>query len=277
MIFAQLTFRESLRDIEACLRAQPDKLYHMGLRSQVARNTLANTNAVRDWRIYAEFAQRLIAMARKLYANEPLGVEPCNTVYALDSTTIDLCLSLFPWAPFRSTKAAVKLHTLLDLCGEYPDFPCAVKTCALPVGDRPTRQLLLMGIEIRLFPVIDAFSRFSGMPLAWYSGLSLRLAKQLLDSTAAASGSGPGLIGVGVAVACWRRYRNPRLAPRIRRILTPANNSGSPPRRWRGDLLSLVPRRLAHSQSARRGPRWVLDPGGALSQRDAALRRSVSP
>ena len=122
MIFAQLTFRESLRDIEACLRAQPDKLYHMGLRSQVARNTLANANAVRDWRIYAEFAQRLIAMARKLYANEPLGVELSNTVYALDSSTIDLCLSLFPWAPFRSTKAAVKLHTLLDLRGNIPTF-----------------------------------------------------------------------------------------------------------------------------------------------------------
>ena len=122
MVFAQLTFRESLRDIEACLRAQPDKLYHMGLRSQVARNTLANANAVRDWRIYAEFAQRLIAMARKLYANEALGVELSNTVYALDSTTIDLCLTLFPWAPFRSTKAAVKLHTLLDLRGNIPTF-----------------------------------------------------------------------------------------------------------------------------------------------------------
>jgi hypothetical protein len=122
MVFAQLTFRESLRDIEACLRAQPDKLYHLGLRSPVARNTLANANAVRDWRIYAEFAQRLIAMARKLYVNEPLGVELSNTVYALDSTTIDLCLTLFPWAPFRSTKAAVKLHTLLDLRGNIPTF-----------------------------------------------------------------------------------------------------------------------------------------------------------
>ena len=122
MLFAQLTFRESLRDIQACLRVQPGKLYHMGLRSQVARNTLANANAVRDWRIYAEFAQRLITMARKLYANEPLGVELSNTVYALDSTTIDLCLSLFPWAPFRSTKAAVKLHTLLDLRGNIPTF-----------------------------------------------------------------------------------------------------------------------------------------------------------
>jgi transposase len=122
MLFAQLTFRESLRDIEACLRAQPDKLYHMGLRSQVARNTLANANTVRDWRIYAEFAQRLITMARKLYADEPLGVQISNTVYALDSTTIDLCLSLFPWAPFRSTKAAVKVHTLLDLRGNIPTF-----------------------------------------------------------------------------------------------------------------------------------------------------------
>ena len=122
MIFAQLTFRESLSDIEACLRAQTDKLYHMGLLAQVARNTLANANAMRDWRIYAEFAQRLIAMARKLYANEPLGVELSNTVYALDSTTIDLCLSLFPWAPFRSTKAAVKPHTLLDLRGKIPTF-----------------------------------------------------------------------------------------------------------------------------------------------------------
>ena len=122
MVFAQLTFRESLRDIEACLRAQPDKLYHMGIRAAVARNTLANANAVRNWRIYAEFAQRLILMARKLYAKEPLGVQFCDTVYALDSTTIDLCLSLFPWAPFRSTKAAVKLHTLLDLRGNIPTF-----------------------------------------------------------------------------------------------------------------------------------------------------------
>jgi len=122
MVFAQLTFRESLRDFEACLRVKPEKLYHMGLRSSVARNTLANANAVRDWRIYAEFAQRLIAIARKLYANESLGVELSNTVYALDSTTIDLCLSLFPWPPFCSTKAAVTLHTLLDLRGNIPTF-----------------------------------------------------------------------------------------------------------------------------------------------------------
>jgi hypothetical protein len=122
MAFAQLTFRESLRDIEACLRAQRPKLYHLGLRSVVARNTLANANAVRDWRIYAAFAQRLIHIARPLYADDPFGVDLKESVYALDATTIDLCLSVFPWAPFRSTKAAVKLHTLLDLRGNIPTF-----------------------------------------------------------------------------------------------------------------------------------------------------------
>lgn len=122
MAFAQLTFRESLRDIEACLRAHASKLYHLGIRSTVARNTLANANATRDWRIYCDFAQSLIAMARRLYANEPFGVELKETVYALDATTIDLCLSVFPWAPFRSTKAAIKLHTLLDLRGNIPSF-----------------------------------------------------------------------------------------------------------------------------------------------------------
>jgi hypothetical protein len=122
MAFAQLTFRESLRDIEACLRAQPSKLYHLGIRSKIARNTLANANATRDWRIYCDFAQSLIAMARRLYINEPFGVDLKDTVYALDATTIDLCLSVFPWAPFRSTKAAIKLHTLLDLRGNIPSF-----------------------------------------------------------------------------------------------------------------------------------------------------------
>jgi len=122
MAFAQLTYRESLRDIEACLRSQAAKLYHMGFRSTVARNTLANANAVRDWRIYADFAQGLISIARKLYAEEPFGVDLSNTVYALDATTIDLCLSVFPWAPFRTTKAAVKMHTLLDLRGNIPSF-----------------------------------------------------------------------------------------------------------------------------------------------------------
>jgi hypothetical protein len=122
MAFAQLTYRESLRDIEASLRAQCAKLYHLGIRGNVARNTLANANAVRDWRIYANFAERLIGIARGLYAEEPFGVDLAETVYALDATTIDLCLSVFPWAPFRSTKAAVKLHTLLDLRGNIPSF-----------------------------------------------------------------------------------------------------------------------------------------------------------
>lgn len=122
LAFAQLTYRESLRDIEACLRAQSEKLYHMGIRSRISRSTLADANEVRDWRIYAAFAQRLITMARKLYLNEPFGVDLNETVYALDATTIDLCLTVFPWAPFRTTKAAVKLHTLLDLRGNIPTF-----------------------------------------------------------------------------------------------------------------------------------------------------------
>ena len=122
MAFAQLTYRESLRDVEACLRAQPSKLYHLGLRGHVSRNTLAHANESRDWRIYAEFAQALIRIARRLYAKESLGIDLAETVYALDSTTIDLCLSLFPWARFRKTKAAVKLHTLLDLRGGIPSF-----------------------------------------------------------------------------------------------------------------------------------------------------------
>ncbi len=122
MAFAQLTFRESLRDIEVCLRAQSSKLYHLGIRSMVARNTLANANAVRDWRIYADFAQSLIGIARPLYAQESFGVDLRETVYALDTTTIDLCLSVFPWAVFRTAKAAIKLHTLLDLRGNIPTF-----------------------------------------------------------------------------------------------------------------------------------------------------------
>ncbi len=122
MAFAQLTYRESLRDIEVCLGAQTGKLYHMGIGAAVARSTLADANESRDWRIYFEFAQRLIVKARALYVGEDFGVELANTVYALDATTIDLCLSMFPWAPFRSTKAAVKLHTLLDLRGAIPTF-----------------------------------------------------------------------------------------------------------------------------------------------------------
>jgi len=122
LVFAQLTYRESLRDIETCLSAQTAKLYHMGFREPVRRSTLADANETRDWRIYAALAQTLIVRARKLYAGEDLGLELKNTVYALDSTTIELCLSVFPWAHFRSTKSAVKMHTLLDLRGNIASF-----------------------------------------------------------------------------------------------------------------------------------------------------------
>ena len=122
MTFAQLTYRESLRDIEACLRSRKEKLYHLGIRGRVSRSTLAEANEKRDWRMYADFCQILISQARSLYADEDFGLELKETAYALDSTTIDLCLSLFPWASFRKHKAAVKMHTLLDLRGNIPSF-----------------------------------------------------------------------------------------------------------------------------------------------------------
>ena len=122
MAFAQLTYRDSLRDIEVCLRSMQGKLYHMGFRGKVARSTLADANESRDWRIYADFAQVLIGIARPLYAHDPMGVDLEHSLYALDSTTIDLCLSLFPWARFRQHKAAVKMHTLLELHGNIPTF-----------------------------------------------------------------------------------------------------------------------------------------------------------
>jgi hypothetical protein len=122
MAFAQLTYRESLRDIECCLRVMEEKLYHMGIRGRVSRSTIADANEKRDWRIYSDFAQILIYEARQLYANDDFGLELEETVYALDSSTIDLCLSVFPWAKFRKTKGAVKLHTLLDLRGNIPSF-----------------------------------------------------------------------------------------------------------------------------------------------------------
>lgn len=122
MAFAQLTHRESLRDLESCLRAVPSKLYHLGIHSQVSRSTLADANERRDWHVYADLAQVLIRIARPLYADEPFGVELANTVYALDSTTIDLCLSLCPWAPYERSRGAVKMHTLLDLRGSIPSF-----------------------------------------------------------------------------------------------------------------------------------------------------------
>jgi len=122
MIFAQLAYRESLRDVVACLRSQSQRLYHMGFRGRVSRSTLADANEVRDWRIYADFAQVLIARARELYLDDDLGLDLSSTVYALDSTTIDLCISLFPWATYKSDQHAVKLHTLLDLRGNIPTF-----------------------------------------------------------------------------------------------------------------------------------------------------------
>jgi transposase len=122
MAFAQLTYRDSLRDIEACLRSLGAKLYHMGFHGRVSRSTLADANNIRDWRIYADFAQTLIAIARPLHAADPIAIELDNSIYALDSTTIDLCLTLFPWAKFRQHKAAVKMHTLLDLHGNIPTF-----------------------------------------------------------------------------------------------------------------------------------------------------------
>ncbi len=144
MAFAQLTCRESLRDIEVKLRAQAHRLYHMGFRSKtISRNTLANANATRPWQMYADFAQHLIGIARPLYANEPLGVQLANTVYAFDATTIDLCLSVYPWAPFRSTKAAIKLHTLLDLRGAIPTF--------IHVSDGKTHEVNLLD-EVPLEP-----------------------------------------------------------------------------------------------------------------------------
>jgi len=122
MVFAQLTYRESLRDIESCLKSLKNKLYHMGIRGRISRSTLAYANEKRDWRIYADFAQILIQEAKKLYINEPFGVDIDETVYAFDSTTIDLCLSLFPWAKFRKHKGAIKMHTLLNLHGSIPEF-----------------------------------------------------------------------------------------------------------------------------------------------------------
>jgi hypothetical protein len=122
MAFAQFTYRESLRDIEACLRSMSGKLYHMGFRSRIARSTLADANETHNWRIFADFAQYLIGVARPLHAEDPMGVDLAHSLYALDSTTIDLCLALFPWARFRQHKGAVKVHTLLDLRGNIPTF-----------------------------------------------------------------------------------------------------------------------------------------------------------
>jgi len=146
MAFAQLTYRESLRDIEACLRAMSAKLYHMGIRSTISRNTLAHANETRDWRIYADFAQILIAKAQKLYVDEDIGIDLEATIYALDSTTIDLCLSLFPWARFRNTKGAIKLHTLMNLRGSIPEF--------ILISDGKLHDVNILDI---LFPCLGAY------------------------------------------------------------------------------------------------------------------------
>ena len=150
LAFAQLTYRESLRDIETCLRAHQSQLYHMGFRGVVSRNNLANANQQRDWRIYADFARLLIAQARALYQHEPFGVELRQTVYAFDSTTVDLCLSLFPWAQFRRHKSAVKLHTLLDLRG---NIPTAVYVTSGRVGD--VKLLDQLVLEAGAFYLLD--------------------------------------------------------------------------------------------------------------------------
>lgn len=150
MAFAQLTYRESLRDIEACLRSQSGKLYHMGIRGPVSRSTLAEANEHRDWRIYADFAHYLIGIARKLYMDEPTVLDLEQTVYALDATTIDLCLSMFPWARFRKTKGAVKLHTLLDLQGNIPTF--------IHISDGKLHEVNVLGmvpLESGAFYVMD--------------------------------------------------------------------------------------------------------------------------
>jgi hypothetical protein len=163
MAFAQLTYRESLRDIETCLSAQTAKLYHMGFREPVRRSTLADANETRDWRIYAALAQTLIVQARKLYAGEDLGLDLKNTVYVLDSTTIDLCLSVFPWAHFRSTKSAVKMHTLLDLRGDIPSFIHISDgklhdVHALDIGTRGWCHLPYGSRVYRLWPPVRAAS-----------------------------------------------------------------------------------------------------------------------
>jgi hypothetical protein len=179
MAFAQLTYRESLRDIEVCLAAQAGKLYHMGIGAAVARSTLADANESRDWRIYFELAQRLIIKARALYVDEDFGVELANTVYALDATTIDLCLSMFPWAPFRSTKAAVKLHTLLDLRGSIPTF---IHISDGKMHDVNVLDLLL--IEAGAFYIMDRgyldFERLYALDQV--GGFFVTRAKQNLDA-----------------------------------------------------------------------------------------------
>jgi hypothetical protein len=193
MAFAQLTYRESLRDIEVCLSAQAAKLYHMGFRQEIKRTTLADANEKRDWRIHAEFARRLIAQARKLYAGDSLAFELENTVYALDSTTIDLSLSLFPWAPFRTTKAAVKMHTLLDLRGSIPSF-IHISDCKL----HDVNALDLLALEPGAIYVMDRgyldFARLYAMAQA--SAFFVTRAKSNMDARRIYSASADRSAGI---------------------------------------------------------------------------------
>ena len=184
MAFAQLTYRESLRDIETCLRSVKPKLYHLGFRGNISRSTLADANRVRNWRIYADFAQVLIQRARALYTGEPLGVDLASTAYALDSTTIDLCLSLFPWAPFRKRKGAIKLHTLLDLRGNIP--------CFLRISHGKTHDVNILDqlpIEPGAFYVMDkAYVDFARLyRFEQHSAFFVTRAKRNLDSRRRAS------------------------------------------------------------------------------------------
>jgi hypothetical protein len=217
MAFAQLTYRESLRDIETCLSAQASKLYRMGFGEPVRRSTLADANETRDWRIYAAFAQRLIAQARRLYADDSLGLDLDNTVYALDSTTIDLCLSVFPWARFRSTKAAVKMHTLLDLKGSIPSF---IHISDGKLHDVNVLDLLLP--EAGAIYVMDRgyvdFARLNGLHQA--SAFFVTRAKSNLDARrlASAPSDRPNGVICGQTIALAGVQTRQHYPERLRRI-----------------------------------------------------------
>ena len=227
MAFAQLTYRESLRDIEVCLAAQAGKLYHMGIAEPVARSTLADANELRDWRIYFELAQRLIVKARALYASEDFGVELANTVYALDATTIDLCLSMFPWAPFRSTKAAVKLHTLLDLRGSIPTF---IHRSDGKLHDVNVLDLLI--IEAGAFYIMDRgyldFERLYALDQA--GGFFITRAKRNLDARRVYSAP-VGLRSLRIKLNV-SAVNAPRACPRCRANASASASRSRGCRRW---------------------------------------------
>lgn len=225
MAFAQMTYRESLRDIEACLSAQAQKLYHMGISGAVSRSTLADANETRDWRIYAELAHRLIAQARKLYAGEPLAVDLANTVYAMDSTTIDLCLSVFPWAHFRTVKAAIKLHTLLDIRGAIPSF--------IHISDGKMHDVNVMDMlipEAGAFYVMDRayldFQRLYALHLA--GSFFVTRAKSNLDASRVYSASVDRTTGVicDQLIALNGHYSRQSYPELLRRIRYKAPDTG---------------------------------------------------